>query len=212
MAYTSRVALVGLRGATLAAVRRWKNRSHITCGLLVTAAMLLLCSVPRAVEASLVGDSVTCTGPSGLVCDPPTATVGAGPEFSLWFGTPGRPNSFIDFSVDVDASSITLTVVLPGGVNLGLQSGTTTFGSLDSSAGDIVGASLLTSGLSGIDTSDLSFTAHSVSLDINGIWNAGGSATISLAFANAAVPEPSTLVLLASAVAGLGAVRAWKRR
>lgn len=186
--------------------------TRITCGLLVTAAMFLLCSVPRAVEASLIGDSATCTGPSGLVCDPPTATVGAGPEFSLWFGTPGRPNSVIDFSVDVAASSITLTVVLPGGVNLGLQSGTTTFGSLDSSAGDIVGVNLVTSRVSGVDLSDLSFTAHSVSLDINGIWNDGGSATISLAFANAAVPEPSALVLLASAVAGLGAVRAWKRR
>jgi hypothetical protein len=82
--------------------------------------MFLLCSAPRAVEASLLGDSVTCARPPGLICAPPTATVGAGTEFFLWFGNPGGPNSTIDFSIDVAASSITLTVVLSGGLNLGL--------------------------------------------------------------------------------------------
>jgi len=132
----------------------------------------------------------TCSSPLGLVCDPTTATVGAGTEFALWFGNPGGPNSVIDFLVDVAASSITLTVALPGGLNLGLLTSTTTFGSLDSSAGDIVGVSLATSSVAGVDSSDLSFTAHSVSIDINGIWNAGGSAVISLTFANSPCSSP----------------------
>jgi hypothetical protein len=89
-----------------------------------------------------------------------------------------------------------------------------TFGDLDSSAGDISGVSVVTFGVSGIEASDLSFTAHSVTIDVSnsGQWDPGDNAIISLTFANAPVPMPPTVVLLAFAVAGLGAGRIWRRR
>ena len=185
--------------------------------LFLSALMLLLGAAPRAAEASLIGDSVTCattTAPQ-FNCAPATATVGSGAEFTL--SVP-----FQDFfSVDVAASSITDAFAIPPDSTLTLENfGLLTFGSLDSSLGDVVGVSLTTTGLiTGIDASDLSFTAHSVTLDLNGnnFWanppdSPVASAVISLLFADAAaVPGPATLLLLASAITGLGAVRAWRR-
>lgn len=77
-------------------------------GLSVTLAtlVLLLGGVPRAAEASLIGDSVTCSG-SLSSCSPPTATVGAGSEFRVDIGA----DPF--FGADLAASSITLTFVFP---------------------------------------------------------------------------------------------------
>jgi hypothetical protein len=171
----------------------------------VAALVVLLNGMARA-DASLVGDSVTCEG--DFTCSPSTATVGAGSEFGLSFlGTQS-------FSVDVEASSITLTFSEPVANSFG--GFVTTFGDLDSSAGDIVGFQLVTGGELVEQTlfaSAVSFTAHSVSINLDGsAWAPGETATISLTFANASVPVPATLLLLSSVVAGLATVRTWRRR
>jgi hypothetical protein len=172
----------------------------------VVAALVVLLNGMARADASLVGDSVTCEG--DFTCSPSTATVGAGSEFILsFFGED-------EFSVDVDASSITLTF-LPEEAN-SFGGFVQTLGDLDSSAGNIVGVQLVTVGELVEQTlfaSAVSFTAHSVSINLDGsAWATGETATISLTFANASVPVPATLVLLASAVASLGAVRTCRRR
>ena len=66
----------------------------------IAVLVCLLSGPPRVVEASLIGDSVTCGG--AFTCTPTTAIVGAGPEFTLSFAGD-------DFTVDVDAATITVT-------------------------------------------------------------------------------------------------------
>lgn len=183
--------------------------TRLVRGLSVSLAALvvLLGAVPRAAEASLIGDSVTCTA-GNLTCTPTTAIVGGGTEFVL---------SQIGglFSVDVAASSITLGNIAEVGLQVDNGVGFfPSFGDLDSSLGDLVGVSVTTSaGVIGIDASDLSFTADSVTIALDGSrWPEGSTATISLIFAAAAVPVPATLLLVGSAGAGLGAVRVWRRR
>jgi hypothetical protein len=107
----------------------------------MAALVILLGGVPRAAEASLIGDSVTCSSATdSFECTPsPTATVGAGSEFVLTiFFTP-------QFSIDLAASSITLTFLPQAADSFGGEF-PATFGDLDSSAGDIVGVGLVTSG------------------------------------------------------------------
>ena len=176
--------------------------------LFLPALVLLLGAVPRAAEASLIGDPVTCEwNESNLDCNPAGATVGAGPEFD------GRATGFAILTADVAAASITLTNPQPTVLTLDTPT-PMIFGDLDSSAGDIVGVSIAAlSGVIGIDTGDLSFTAHSVSINPSGAWQPGSTAVISLLFENAtAVAAPATLLLVGSAGAGLGAARAWRRR
>jgi hypothetical protein len=185
----------------------------------VAALVSVLSSFTGAADASLVNDSVTCTETIGGVdaCSTAAATVTDPgiPEFTLnlFFGQP-------DFTVDLKASSITLAIIdVPTTVSIIFPAGQTLIlGDLDSSAGDIVGRSLSTSGgLSGLTLSDISFTAHSVVIDLGGTGWADtptpGTAVISLIFENsAAVPVPGPFVLLIAAVAGMGVVRAWRRR
>ena len=122
---------------------------------------VLLCAVPRAGEASLIGDSVTCVDLDSITCTSGTATVGPGPEFTLL----ASGGSFGALSVDIAASTITLrdldnTFLGTGGGDFA------TFGDLDSSAGDVVGASVVTSDIFGLDNSSLSITAHSIVIDL----------------------------------------------
>jgi len=182
--------------------------TRILRGLLVPVALFaLVYSAPRFAEASLVGDSVTCAG-TFLACSSGTATVAPGPEFLL------DVSGSVLFSADLEASSITLTALLP--VNLlAFFASNATFGDLDSSAGDIVGVSVTTAGgVTGIVASDVTFTADSVFIDTrDSQWPVAGMAIISLTFDNVAVvPAPATLFLLGSVVASLGTVRMWRRQ
>jgi hypothetical protein len=192
--------------------------TRIVRGLAVSVAALaiLLPGAPRAAEASLIGDSVTCTYSSPLLqlktCLSPTAIVGAGVEFEVGNIFEGNPSS--DFTVDLAASSITLTTTTLGGHGFGSAGLHAVFGDLDSSLGDIVDVSVSVNGAFGIDASDVGFTADSVTINLdNSLWTVGDNVVISLIFENAAtVPVPTTLFLLGSVVTGLGAVRAWRRR
>ena len=129
----------------------------------------------------------------------------------IWFRVhhrvQGPPFTLPLLTVDLAASSITLAPFTAINFGPGVAA---TFGDLDSSLGDIVGVNVTTSGLSGIDASDLAFTAQSVTIDLsNSNWPSGGSAAISLLFGNAAaVPLPATLVLVGAGLVGVGA---WRR-
>lgn len=188
--------------------------TRLVRGLAVSvAALVVLLDVPRAAEASLIGDSVTCSTvqiPFQLFhCFSPTATVTAGPAPEFIVGFP--LTNELTFSVDVAAASITVEAL----GNLGSlgEEWTMIFGDLDSSAGDIVGVGLVTSGgVVGLDASDVSFTAHSVTINPNhtDLWDLGDTAVISLIFENAApVAAPTTLLLVAAGLVGVGA---WRRR
>ena len=171
------------------------------------AFVILLGAVPLAAEASLVGDSVTCTA-GNLTCSPTTAIVGGGGGTEFILSQIGGL-----FSVDVAASSITLGNIAEVGLQVDNGVGFfPSFGDLDSSLGDLVGVSVTTSaGVIGIDASDLSFTADSVTIALDGSrWPDGSTATISLIFGTpTAVAAPATLLLVGVALVGVGA---WRRR
>jgi hypothetical protein len=58
--------------------------------------LLLLSGAPRAAQASLIGDSVTCTGVFAFTCDLATAMIGGGSEFTLRFFSDPRLISLQD--------------------------------------------------------------------------------------------------------------------
>ena len=183
----------------------------------VAVLVVLLTGAPPVVEASLVGDAVTCAeNLSDMTCSTSSAAVtDPGSEFTIVFG--GAEDLF---TVDISASSITIAITLlnnsvtfPPGVQ------TLSFTDLDSSAGDIVGVDLAISGIvNNFTVGDISFTAHSIVMDLVGTsWanerGSAGTAVITLLFADsAAVPVPATLVTLVAGAVIVGAVRAWRRR
>lgn len=158
-------------------------------------------------HAGLIGDTVGCaqTGGGQFVCSPSTATVtsGGAPEFGLGF-----PSAFESlFSIDVDATSITLTRT---GVFDSLLEDEVTLSSLNLGS-PITGISVTDSGLFGVAYS-VHFTADSVVLDMNGAnqfgatrFNPGGYIKVDLL--TNSVPAPGTLTLLGLGLAGLAATR-----
>jgi hypothetical protein len=167
-----------------------------------------------ASRASLVGDSVTCTGLL-LTCDPASATVGGSVEFDVIIGVP------VLTTADVGSNSITLQgnfFVFIGDLN----PVSLTIGDLDSTLGNITGVALSVTNITGLTLGDISFTADSVTVNINNTeWarDVPSSALITLCFADsdaacaaAAVPAPSTLsVLSLGAVLAGAAVRRFRR-
>jgi hypothetical protein len=157
----------------------------------------LLC-ISISARATLIGDTVTCSS-NFTTCSPTSAVVGGGTEFQFNSGlfvvdlASNQSDSFIKIS---SLSSFTF------GAN-----GTITIGDIDDSGGNIVGITSVSAsaGISGIDASDISFTAHTVSFNLaNSAWTANQGLTVQLAVRPAAVPEPGSLALVAIALAGIG--------
>ncbi|WP_245306199.1 VPLPA-CTERM sorting domain-containing protein [Roseovarius aestuariivivens] len=163
-----------------------------------------------AQAATLQGDTVSCgivsTGPWS--CSTSTALVGMGSEFTLqFFG-----NDL--FSVDIAASSIRLDFVSG---SLGAGAGELlTFSDLDfTPASNIVGiGNFQTTALFGVQASDVSFTADSVSFDFNGTdWRNGQFVSFDLVTAQTGVvPLPAGLPLLLAGLGGLGLLARRKRK
>jgi len=135
-------------------------------------------------HASLVGSSATCSiAPAALwTCNAAAATVvDPGEEFRLLL----VGNDF--FSIDIDASSLKITLIANGGLGMGAGE-LATFGGLSAATG-ISGFTSV--GEHGFDASDVSLVGGVLSLNLNlSGWNPGDSATISLDVA--AVPEPTS--------------------
>jgi hypothetical protein len=153
-----------------------------------------------AARASLIGDTVNCSATGGLTCNPASAVVGAGPEFTVDLGTPV-------FDLDIGANTVLLTNTT--GLTVGSSPSVVTLSSLgNTSQGAVIGATLTSSDEGTFTQSDVSFTADTLLLDLTstGPWSPGEDALITLLFAQEpgpGVPEPSTLLLLVAALSGL---------
>jgi hypothetical protein len=175
----------------------------------LSAAVVLTFS--SAVQASLIGDTVNCnfnSATNSVVCSTANAVVvPAAPEFTLntTFGTP-----IPLFSVDIGASSIAINFLLTGTTTFGSTVQSLTLGSLDPSAGDIVGiANFATTSTTGVDASDVSFTPDSVTFNFSqsGWQTTAAFASFDLVFGAAAAPEPASFALLGVGLAALALVR-----
>lgn len=192
----------------------------ITGVLVSVLTALMMFSLPGQAGASLLGDTVSCSSTNvGLgSCTPTTAEVkDPDVEFTI-FPIPGIGTVF--FGINVSASSIqfALTTNFPDVV---FPEASITISDLDFDPGaDITAVGVVNSGVEGAFV--VSFTADSVTLTlfeqvscciVNGsVWTNGDSITVNLTTASAAVSEPGTLTLVASALLGVGAVVLRQRR
>ncbi len=170
-------------------------------------AALIALSGGGSASASMIGDEVSVVAPTlnGSLLGSSLATVGAGPEFEYNFFPGGPP---VEFRVDLDAESITLSVD-----NLALDFGAEdiiTIADLDwvGMPGEIVGFSIGANNTP-VTAADISFTADSVTVALDGstggFWSNFDSVTINLDVAH--VPEPGTALLLGMGLLGLARAR-----
>jgi hypothetical protein len=181
--------------------------------LLVGAGPLLLAVMANA---SLIGDTVDCAATGGFPgwdCFPPSATViSPGAEFNLRQLGIGN-----ELQLDIDSNTVTISLGSSiTGIEFGPAAGLGfTLSDLDDSSGPLLGFSLALFGnVLGFNTSAISLSPHSVSVLFDGIsFDFPHNPDITeppravITLITSAVPEPSTLALLALAVM----VLAWFR-
>ena len=163
---------------------------------LAVLAVLAMTTTFAHAQQYLIGDDVTGAivgGPGAFAVFPSNATVGAGVEFEIRFvGTP---------AFDVDIGAVSMSVVSVFGQPISTGAGEVlVLGDLDSGPGwVIVGiTNFQTNQGPGISISDVTWTAHTVSLNMSpNIWEADGFVSFDLV----KIPAPSVLALLG--VAGL---------
>ena len=165
------------------------------------AALLGVMAAPA--QASLIGDTISCeiTPTPFWVCDNPTAVVGAGAEFEL--DIPQSPTDF-GFLVDVGAESVRLSSNEDNIFGLGANE-FLTLSDLDwvGMIGEIVGIENFSfGGVTGMDSSDISFSEHSVMIDLHDTeWSPDSFIYFDLQTRHR-VPEPGVLGLIGLGLAG----------
>lgn len=149
--------------------------------------------VSSTASASLIGDTISA---SGLMLNPTSATIGAGVEF---VGLGGYP-------LDFDFGANTLTISSKGGLNNWWGYGPYTYSGFDDT---ITSFSLVSNtGFVANFLDDFSFTSNSITLNMNlgSVTNVEqGDVAVFSINSIAAVPEPSSLVLMGLALAVIGA-------
>jgi hypothetical protein len=170
-------------------------RKNLFLKLLCVAVFLCISNSARAM---LIGDTVTCSS-AFTTCSPTSAVVAGGAEFQFNSGL-----FVVDIADNIGDPFIKISSL--SSFTFGAN-GTITIGDIDDSGGNIVGITSVSAsaGISGIDASDISFTAHTVSFNLaNSVWTSNQGLTVQLAVRPAAVPEPGSLALVALALAGIG--------
>jgi hypothetical protein len=159
-----------------------------------------------ALAGPLTGQTIGATNDNGAIQPASSAVVDAGLEFTSF-----RFGDLDFFSADLtEDGDITVEKILAGGLSHG-ASHVISFFDIFGTIPAIINVLLVdTPGVSGFDSSDISFDADSVTLQLgNGTsWSAretGVNVQIRLEFAQ--VPEPGTLALAVAATALLGGAR-----
>lgn len=176
---------------------------------LAATAALLSFGMAGAAQASLIGQTVTCSDNGAFAnatCQPASAIVGAGPEFEIFTAVVDGPL----WSIDLGADSITMTFVGlavgasdPARVTLG-----DLFWSNDPTAKIVGIANFNAVGVTGISESAIAVSDNSVAIAYLPspftIWNQGNFISFDLVTSHDELPEPATLALFGFGLLGLG--------
>lgn len=153
-----------------------------------------------AAAAVNVGDTVSCAiiGNGGFSCSQPTATVGAGTEFTIGF-SPGPQYIGVDFALNVLTISALQSSRL-GTTILNLRDLTNAFSSV---------SLVSNNGFGGFDAAGTTVRNGNLQIDLRGTDFQNGSTLTFAVDATPAVPEPATWAMM---ILGMGAIGFAMRR
>jgi hypothetical protein len=183
--------------------------SHVIFWTLIASAALVF---TVSVNASMIGDTVSCSSPS-FVCTPTSAVVSKIGDIEFEAKIGGVVPAF-----DIDLGRDEIILMFSNNTGIAFSAGASiTLSSLDwidPVTGNVIPGGITGFTLQAIDTTfssgDVTFLSDSVSFDIGpNSWNPGSSATVLLEFSQ--VPVPASLTLFVSALAGLGVFK-WRMR
>lgn len=177
------------------------------------AAALLALGFGSAANASLLGQTVTCSLPDRFTCQSLTGgVVGGGPEFRIVEFTDflGAPITVEYWDIDLDENSISMRF-LDGAASFGdFPVFRITLGDLfwsNDPTATITGITNFTSNaaVTGMEADDISVAANALTIDYGGsIWQDGSFISFDLVTTHSALPEPATVALFGLGLMGLG--------